>query len=585
MEDQPDLVLEVIASRARRAAQATLGFPEQPGQLLQRPEDLPKVDSNVSMSMTPQGNLEAQAAREQVMAKYQSAATEAYLAGVDAQVPYSEGKLQRDRQATQVAMDRFSPQELLGLNMSDAVAQVMATLQMDNTSEEAVKAFLNQPISRVEDVFKLIHTYNKSITNRAFKVMAVQINEAFQHLQVNQQRLSAELKWLGGDCRQMQIEASRLQVLVHGFTSAVSPQERNDWIYTRILEVEEIDETICWRARIRANEKPAKEDCMHILQGDPITVQQGEGRWSAITVVTFTDFKVRRALCQHFQNQELRYNFNDKVLKVALKPAAPRFQRKLEGVLRALLGVISRHPDSKGLTATVIWPTLTLLAPQEKVEWTQNHEAWATVKYEEDVTGLKVGVYVSQELHKLMSHLEDPSKEGETLWYHEWYRQFWKGVQNDLDESENIVAQSLPKFSKRWSEVMLGGASAKDGFPLPITITLCEPGEIAYNQADYDYKMGRVSTSSTRVESKSQEWTAEEWEQWNKQLAAGSTSAAGSQGAASGSEQVLKGGTGGGATQIPQYHQQGDPAAFSKTGGPPVPPYKKSPSPGRQGPY
>jgi hypothetical protein len=42
MEDQPDLVLEVIASRARRAAQATLGFPEQPGQLLQRPEDLPK---------------------------------------------------------------------------------------------------------------------------------------------------------------------------------------------------------------------------------------------------------------------------------------------------------------------------------------------------------------------------------------------------------------------------------------------------------------------------------------------------------------------------------------------------------------
>ena len=267
MEDQPDLVLEVIASRARRAAQATLGFPEQPGQLLQRPEDLPKVDSNVSMSMTPQGNLEAQAAREQVMAKYQSAATEAYLAGVDAQVPYSEGKLQRDRQATQVAMDRFSPQELLGLNMSDAVAQVMATLQMDNTSEDAVKAFLNQPISRVEDVFKLIHTYNKSITNRAFKVMAVQINEAFQHLQVNQQRLSAELKWLGGDCRQMQIEASRLQVLVHGFTSAVSPQERNDWIYTRILEVEEIDETICWRARIRANEKPAKEDCMHILQG------------------------------------------------------------------------------------------------------------------------------------------------------------------------------------------------------------------------------------------------------------------------------------------------------------------------------
>jgi hypothetical protein len=233
-------------------------------------------------------------------------------------------------------------------------------------------------------------------------------------------------------------------------------------------------------------------------------------------VVTFTDFKVRRALCQHFQNQELRYNFNDKVLKVALKPAAPRFQRKLEGVLRALLGVISRHPDSKGLTATVIWPTLTLLAPQEKVEWAQNHEAWATVKYEEDVTGLKVGVYVSQELHKLMSHLEDPSKEGETLWYHEWYRQFWKGVQNDLDESENIVAQSLPKFSKRWSEVMLGGASTKDGFPLPITITLCEPGDIAYSQADYDYKMGRVSTSSTRVESKSQEWTAEEWEQWNK---------------------------------------------------------------------
>ena len=113
----PDLVLEVMASRARRAAQATLGWHSDPGQLLQRPEDLPAPESHVSMSVTPQGNLEQQAAREQVMAKFQAAAQEAYLAGVESQVPVSEGKRQRDRQATQNALDRFAPQELLNMAM------------------------------------------------------------------------------------------------------------------------------------------------------------------------------------------------------------------------------------------------------------------------------------------------------------------------------------------------------------------------------------------------------------------------------------------------------------------------------------
>ena len=281
----------------------------------------------------------------------------------------------------------------------------------------------------MEDVFKLVHTYNKAITSRAIKVMAVQINEAFDHLHINQQRLSSELKWLGGDCRQMQVETSRTQVLAHGFHNSIPPKERNAYIYSKMLEVKEIDEEICWRLRVRDTEKPGHEDCLCVLQGEPITVQQGEDRWSGITVIIFSDFRMRKAICQHFQNSELRYLHKDKSLKVAIKPAAPRFPRKPEGVLRALLGVISRHPDYKGLTATVLWPTLTLLQPQEKVEWVQGHPAWATVKYEEDSTGLKVGVYVSRELYTIMGYLEEPSKEAETLWWHEWYKQFWRGMQ------------------------------------------------------------------------------------------------------------------------------------------------------------
>jgi hypothetical protein len=209
-----------------------------------------------------------------------------------------------------------------------------------------------------------------------------------------------------------------------------------------------------------------------------------------LTVLTFTDFRIRKAVAQHFQNADLQFSDGGgKRYNIAIKPAAPRYQRKLEGVLRALLGCVSRHPDFKGHTITVLWQSLTMLMPQNPLCYDPQHEAWAHVKYEEDAQGLKVGVYIHKELAPILGYLEDPSKPEETLWYHEWYRQFWRGQQHDHDTAED-TAQAAK--NRRWTDLMVASGSSKDGFPLPITITKVDNGYIEYSKDDYNYKMEKL---------------------------------------------------------------------------------------------
>jgi hypothetical protein len=428
--------------------------------------------------------------------------------------------------------------------------------------------------------------------------MAVQCDAVFRTFQTSQTRLAAELKWIGGDARQMQIEFSRLQLLVHGFTSDVPADTRAHWLFEHLTKVPDIQTEVRWRLRFRDDAELRAEDLYCLLQGEPITVQYSNQSYSTITVLTFNDFRMRKATATHFQSADLKFKTESgKQLKIAIKPAAPRFQRKLEGVLRALLECISKHPDYEGQTCTILWPTLTIMAPQTEMHYDPNHQAWATVKYEEELVAgsgtIKVGCYVHQDLADVMHYVPlKVEKPDENLWYTAWYNQFWRtGVQNVQDDVEDAAATRAPKMGKRWIDTMLQGSSTRDGFPLPISITKMAPHEIGYSQVDYDYKMARagfpkpddpntqriqeVGGGSAASAAAGGGYTKEQWEEWNAKQGTPK-----SHPVVSPSQPGLTGGTSSGAAGAPQTPSP----VFSKA----APPYtsaRSSPSPSRSTPY
>ncbi|CAE8683355.1 unnamed protein product [Polarella glacialis] len=233
---------------------------------------------------------------------------------------------------------------------------IMADLDLDSQNPDTIREFLNKPVATAEDVLKLISSFHRSITCRQFKVMAMKITEAFSTMQLVQSRLCSELKLFGGDARQMQVETSRMQVLEHGYKSYIPAADRTLHIFQTLCKIPAVKADVCWRMKLKDDAELCPEDLYCMLAGDPVTIQYGEEveHHHGYHLYRFRfEEKGLRSLCedagalppQHFHNSHENLSF---------KPSSPRFQRKLDGILRVPLWALSQHPDQKGKTYTIL---------------------------------------------------------------------------------------------------------------------------------------------------------------------------------------------------------------------------------------
>ena len=122
---------------------------------------------------------------------------------------------------------------------------------------------------------------------------------------------------------------------------------------------------------------------LNCLSCEPVTVPAGGELYSTTTLLTFKAFDIRSAVLEKFgggSGSPLYKDDNTPVqghhIKVA--PCSPQWQTKLESPLRVLLSVINSPADHNASSRlTILWKSLTLIAPQEDDCFKEDVTAWA----------------------------------------------------------------------------------------------------------------------------------------------------------------------------------------------------------------
>ena len=63
--------------------------------------------------------------------------------------------------------------------------------------------------------------------------------------------------------------------------------------------------------------------------------------------------------------------------RIRVTAATPQFQRKLEAPLRVLIQVCNAHQDTSEKRLTILWKSLTLMAPSSSPDFDHDAKAWA----------------------------------------------------------------------------------------------------------------------------------------------------------------------------------------------------------------
>jgi hypothetical protein len=328
-----DLISAVLAARAKIATKVALGLDPQStstASIYSGKEDLPILKTFTA----EEGDVSVEPCQKKYKEDNQEGWLEAERAGYAVHLPSASTDLHKLHTQVEQAMTLFGPSEMAeNLEYPQAINMIMADLDLDSQNPKTIREFLNKPVATVEDVLKLISSFDRSNTCRQFKVMAVKITEAFSTMQLVQTRLSSELKWLGGDARQMQVETSRVQALVRGYKSYIPAEDRTIHIFETLCKIPAVKEDVCWRMRLKHDAELRPEDLYCILAGDPVTVQYGEEKWSTVTVITFTDFGLRKKVCDYFSTMSVPYlhTTSTKPMKLSFKPRRAEVSAKAGG--------------------------------------------------------------------------------------------------------------------------------------------------------------------------------------------------------------------------------------------------------------
>ena len=187
---------------------------------------------------------------------------------------------------------------------------------------------------------------------------------------------------------------------------------------------------------------------------------------------------------------------------VRVSSSSPQWQRKLEAPLRVILACLNEHEEFHGKTFTILWKTLTIMAPTEGRSYAPDAQAWARLHYLEEGGSFKGRLEITPPLMEALKSVpQDVELAEQTLWEHCWNKVIW-GAQFELDKAEResftkakIAAGALGKgISKgkgrrHWSAALIHN-NYYNPYPFEITTPVVEA--VAYCWDEYCTKMGRA---------------------------------------------------------------------------------------------
>ena len=263
------------------------------------------------------------------------------------------------------------------------------------------------------------------------------------------------------------------------------------------------------RQFLMARQYNATDSCnlwyLSALQVDPSTPPAGEGKWSTATTLLFKAWDLRRAFMGVYSSGGTpvwRDGAPVRGYHVRCAPSSPQFQRKLELPLRVILKLYSTYMELQGTTPgqlTILWRTLTMMAPSDTRAFNSQAIAWARLIYFEQDGQFKARLEVVKELMEMMRSTPPPSSTESSLWNHCWNSIVF-GIQHELDVAEKQALATaqleatgrtkgyrLGKGKQHWSSPFIYSSNTN---PYPITLQVAEVTEIYYSWDEYCDKFG-----------------------------------------------------------------------------------------------
>ena len=302
---------------------------------------------------------------------------------------------------------------------------------------------------------------------------------------------------------------SGLMLITTGWPSGLSPEQRQymlGWMISQLPEA---------RAFL-TNRGLLKDDMDHsalppafwfnILTIDPTTVPQGQGFYSTMTMLTFKAWDLRSAFLSRYGGSSGTPLYSAPTTPqvgkhIRVSPCAPQWQRKLEAPLRVLIAVCNSRPDCADKRLTILWKSLTLMAPTETPDFDHDAVAWGRLFYEESNGSFKGRLEVCPDLLRIMmSGPVDHSAKEESLWSEKWNEIIW-GTQLTMDQMDQAAYQAAKQQGKgsgkgtqygggrrHWSNMLLHNSHFS---PFPFELEIAQVEAVAYIWDEFCTKSGQ----------------------------------------------------------------------------------------------
>ena len=395
-------------------------------------------------------------------------------------------------------------------HLDDHTAYQLTAGQLGHDVNDAavVEKFLNSKVTTARDVLRLLKGYHEAIIRPELYGAVVQLEYTLKAMNDRLFATQSELRFMASDNRSQQKHQSGLMLVTTGWPTGMTPSGRHYMLGWMISQLPEAATFLVNRRYLDANfdhtALPA-EVWFNVLSVEPTTIPQGKDFYSPMTMLTFKAWDLRSAFLTRYGGTSGTPLYSDANTPQAgrhirVSPCAPQWQRKLESPLRVLIAVCNAHEDTANKKLTILWKSLTLMAPSDSPDLDHSAVAWARLFYEENNGTFRGRLEVSPEMSRIMmSGPVNVDAKEENLWSEKWNEIMW-GQQLQFDEMDHAAYQSAKQIGmasgrgtsygggrRHWSNTLLHNSYFS---PYPFDLDLVQVEAVAYIWDEYAIKAG-----------------------------------------------------------------------------------------------
>ena len=244
------------------------------------------------------------------------------------------------------------------------------------------------------------------------------------------------------------------------------------------------------------------------LQVPPTTIVFNRGskkeRYASITVLTFVNFQARQGFLNTYMSYSPQFTWADQTeskAKIRTAPSSPDFQRQLEVPLRTVHRLLNTKFDK--MQFVTLWKSLTVMYPQHKAAYDEEHKAIFKLEYVAHPTTGDViaNIHCTTELAQYMNlKAPPPSQDAQSLWQKCWTGQI-TGRENEMNDTigaanTTVEQEGKGPTGKHWSAEFTKYSNTNFPFKIKL-IVYAEDDDIDFDWSEYQHKMQKFQDKNS----------------------------------------------------------------------------------------